>query len=70
MISCTNRDTKENCGKGSRFYIIPIKQDKHRLWQATMRRNDFNPPPDAVICSVHFIEGENNMKQLDLLFMK
>ena len=65
-IGCTNRDTKENRGKGLRFYRIPAKQDKHRLWLAAMKRKDFNPSPDTVIYSVHFIGCENNAKLLDL----
>ena len=64
-IGCTNRDTKDNREKGIRFYRIPVKQDKRRLWLAAIRRKDFNPPPDAAICSAHFIGGKDYMKQLD-----
>ena len=58
VIGCTNRDTQENCAKGIKFYRIPLKTDKHRIWLAAMSRKNFNPPPDAAICSVHFIGGK------------
>ena len=57
-IGCTNRDTKENRSKGIKFYRIPVKPYKRRLWLAAMRRKDLNPPPDPAICSVHFTGGK------------
>ena len=61
VIGCTNRDTQENRAKGIMFYRIPVKPDKCRLWLATMRRKDFNPPSDAAICSAHFVGGKYHM---------
>ena len=61
-VLLSNRVYKQ---KHQRFYRIPIKQDKRRLWLAAIQRKDFNPPLDAVICSAHFIGGEDYMKQLD-----
>ena len=57
-IGCMKRDTQESRSKGKRFYRISVKPDKRRLWLATMQRKDFNPPPDAAICSIHFIGDE------------
>ena len=57
-VGCTNRDTKENREKGIKFYRIPVDGDRRRLWLAAICRKDFDPPPDAAICSVHFIGGK------------
>ena len=58
-VVCVNRDTKENRDKGIKFYRIPLNPQKRRLWLAAIGRKDFDPPPDAAICSVHFVGGEN-----------
>ena len=57
-VGCVNRDTKENRDKGIKFYRIPVNPERRRLWLAAIGRKDFDPPPDAVICSVHFIGGK------------
>ena len=78
-IGCTNRDTQENCGclywnkgvkEGIKLYRIPVKPDKCRLWLATMRRKDFNPPSDAAICSVYFVEGDSSFPHVYLNIRK
>ena len=57
-VGCANRDTKENRARGIRFYRIPVNLEKRRLWLAAIGRKDFDPSPDAAICSVHFIGGK------------
>ena len=66
-IGYTNRHKRESWKRVK--ILVSVKQDKCRLWLAAMRRKDLNPPPDAVIYSIHFIGDENNIKQLYLLLL-
>ena len=53
-FGCSNRDTKENISKGIKFYRIPVAKEK---WLRAINHKDFDPPPDACICSAHFVGG-------------
>ena len=53
-FGCTNRDTKE---KSIKFYRIPVEPTKRRLWLNAINRKNFNPSPNATICSEHFVGG-------------
>ena len=56
-FGCSNRDTKENRLKGIKFYRIPVDKEKRLKWLRAINRQDFDPPSDACICSVHFVGG-------------
>ena len=56
-INCTARDIKETREKGVKFYHIPQTEPKRMLWLNAIRRKDFNPGPETVICSQHFWGG-------------
>ena len=65
-FGCTNRDTKELLiqAKGIKFYRIPVAKEKRRRWLGAINRRDFNPPPNACICSVHFVGGKESYSTL------
>ena len=50
-----NKDTKQTRNEGIKFYRILIKKEKRRRWLSAINRKDFDPPPDACICSAHFV---------------
>ena len=56
--NCTTRDGKETREAGITFYRIPVKESKRMLWLNAIGRKDFNPKPHTVICSQHFVGGE------------
>ena len=56
--NCTARDVKETREAGISFYRIPVKEPKRTLWLNAIGRKDFNPKPHTVICSQHFVGGE------------
>ena len=56
--NCTARDVKETRKAGIKFYRIPVKEPKRTLWLNAIARKDFNPKPHTVICSQHFVGGE------------
>ena len=56
--NCTARDGKEIREAGITFYRIPVKESKRMLWLNAIGRKDFNPKPHTVICSQHFVGGE------------
>ena len=70
-FGCSNRDTKESRLKGIKFYRIPVGKEKRQKWLKAINRKDFDPPPDACICSVHFVGGTlaiHSVRGLGLIF--
>ena len=57
-MGCANRDTKENRIKDIRFFRILVNYENWRLWLVAIGRKDFDPVPNAAVCSVHFIGGK------------
>jgi len=65
---CNNADTTEARESGLRFYRIPVEPERRRVWLNALRRKDFDPKPDACICSKHFISGkEGSSSPIDAL---
>ena len=57
-INCTTKDVRETRDKEVKFYRIPQVEAKRTLWLNAIKRKDFKPGPEAVICSQHFFGGK------------
>ena len=57
---CANRATPENRESFTGFFRKQ-RRESLDLWLAALKRKNYNPGPNTYICSVHFVDGKQNV---------